>query len=247
FANEHRMNLGAVKWVVGEDYSAAPTCATCHMSATPTMAVTHNVGQRISWNNRPAVSIRPEIADAAAGLPGAHIPWQQRRQNMTNVCLSCHDPNYVDGFYVQYDGLVDLYNSKFGEPGQRLYDLARPLLQPSQFSNPLDFIWFDLWHREGRRARHGAAMMGPAYAYSSGMYEVARRFYSEFVPELRRLAAEARVSDDPRQVPAGEALQAALDEVLASDDHKWFLGRMDPDEAARRRRATKDSALRSDK
>ena len=22
-------------WIVGKDYTAAPTCATCHMSATP--------------------------------------------------------------------------------------------------------------------------------------------------------------------------------------------------------------------
>ena len=28
------MNLDAKTWVLGEDYSAAPTCATCHMSAT---------------------------------------------------------------------------------------------------------------------------------------------------------------------------------------------------------------------
>ncbi len=33
-ANKGKMNLGNSKWVVGEDYDAAPTCATCHMSAT---------------------------------------------------------------------------------------------------------------------------------------------------------------------------------------------------------------------
>ncbi|MCA9331188.1 nitrate reductase, partial [Candidatus Saccharibacteria bacterium] len=42
----------------------APTCATCHMSATKDQPVTHDVGMRISWNNRPAVSIRPEVSDA---------------------------------------------------------------------------------------------------------------------------------------------------------------------------------------
>ena len=29
------MNLDADDWVLGEDYTAAPTCSTCHMSATP--------------------------------------------------------------------------------------------------------------------------------------------------------------------------------------------------------------------
>ena len=33
-ANKHKMNLDSAKWIVGEDYNAAPTCATCHMSAT---------------------------------------------------------------------------------------------------------------------------------------------------------------------------------------------------------------------
>ena len=33
-ANIERMALDADSWILGEDYSAAPTCATCHMSAT---------------------------------------------------------------------------------------------------------------------------------------------------------------------------------------------------------------------
>ena len=47
-AQKDKMNLENPKWVLGEDYSAAPTCATCHMGATPKQAVTHNVGLRIS-------------------------------------------------------------------------------------------------------------------------------------------------------------------------------------------------------
>lgn len=59
-----QMNLGSEKWVVGEDYTAAPTCATCHMSATRTQAVTHDVGARISWTLRPVISKKLENADA---------------------------------------------------------------------------------------------------------------------------------------------------------------------------------------
>ena len=57
-ANVDKMNLDNAKWIVGEDYSAAPTCATCHMSATKNQRVTHDVGMRISWNNRPG-NLRP--------------------------------------------------------------------------------------------------------------------------------------------------------------------------------------------
>ena len=72
-AHENDLKLSSSKWVLGEDYTAAPTCATCHMSAVRTkdgdlMPVTHDVGKRISWNNRPPVSIRPEISDKKLGL-----------------------------------------------------------------------------------------------------------------------------------------------------------------------------------
>ena len=53
------MNLDAKKWVLGKDYSQAPTCATCHMSANTRNGgkVTHDPGERISWTNRPPVSL----------------------------------------------------------------------------------------------------------------------------------------------------------------------------------------------
>jgi hypothetical protein len=234
-ANKERMNLANEKWVVGEDYNAAPTCATCHMSATPTQDVTHDVGLRISWNNRPALSVRPEVSDAKLGLPGADINWETRRANMQNVCLSCHNQNMVDNFYLQYDGLIELYNEKFARPGQELMELAKPLLKPTVFGNKLDFIWFEIWHHEGRRARHGASMMGPDYTHWHGTYEVARNFYTEYIPELEELAERNLHSDDPAKVEQAKALQAKLEEVLHSDDHKWYIGKMDPEEEARRK------------
>ena len=59
-ANIDKMNLDAKSWVVGKDYSAAPTCATCHLSATPTQPVTHDVGDRITYTLRPAISIKQQ-------------------------------------------------------------------------------------------------------------------------------------------------------------------------------------------
>ncbi|MBS1272508.1 MAG: Hydroxylamine oxidoreductase [Candidatus Marinimicrobia bacterium] len=56
FTNVDKMNLDSDRWIVGEDYNVAPTCATCHISATKSQEVTHDVGQRISWTLRPEVS-----------------------------------------------------------------------------------------------------------------------------------------------------------------------------------------------
>lgn len=246
-ANEDKMNLDSPKWIVGEDYSAAPTCATCHMSATKNQPVTHDVGMRISWNNRPVVSIRPEVSDAKLGLPGADVPWDTRRENMKDVCLNCHNSVWVENFYIQYDGLVDLYNEKYAKPGKALYDLAKPLMSPVAFANKIDFIWFELWHHEGRRARHAASMMGPDYTHWHGTYDLAKNFYSEYIPELRELAEDFAHSDDPVVAAAAAALHAKIEDVLHSDDHKWFLGLMDPEEAARRAAAQADFKQRYEK
>ena len=221
-ANEDSLNLDNPKWILGEDYTAAPTCATCHMSATPKQPVTHDIGMRISWNNRPKTSIRPEVSDKKLGLKSAEIGWKVRRDNMKDVCLNCHNVDWVDNFYVQYDEFIKLYNDKFAKPGIELMKLAKPLMKKTKFSNKIDFTWFELWHHEGRRARHGASMMGPDYAHWHGMYEVSRNFYHEFIPELEELIEKGKHSKKAETISAAKKLEQKLDEILKSDNHKWF-------------------------
>lgn len=258
-AFQDKLNMDSSKWVVGEDYHLAPTCATCHMSATPArpatkdrpavagMPVTHDVGMRISWNNRPAISVRPEVSDKKMGLAGAEVNWETRRNNMKNVCVNCHERQWVDNFYVQYDSLIDLYHQKFAQPGLDLYNLAKPLLSPVEFANHLDFIWYEIWHHEGRRARHGVSMMGPDYTHWHGTYEVAKHFYSEFVPEIENVAAKGRNSGDARKVAAAEALEKKLTEVLESANHRWYLNKMDAAEQAERQKRQTDFKARYEK
>jgi hydroxylamine dehydrogenase len=241
-AYKDKLRMDSAKWIVGEDYSLAPTCATCHMSATRNQPVSHDVGLRISWNNR-----RPEESDKKMGLPTAAIDWKTRRASMQDVCMSCHEKQWVENFYVQYDGLVELYHQKFAKPGLELYKLAKPLLEPVEFSNPLDYTWYEIWHHEGRRARHGASMMGPDYTHWHGTYEVAKHFYSEFVPELRRLVAEGRESGDAEKVAAADALAQKLDEVLNSKNHRWYLNKMDPAEQQRRQQQREEFQKRYSK
>lgn len=235
-ANIDKMNMDKPKWIVGEDYSAAPTCATCHMSATKTQPVTHDVGMRISWNNRPALSIRPEVSDAKLGLPGKDVSWEERRANMQNVCVNCHNQNYVDAFYQQYDALIDLYHEKFAKPGLALMELAKPLKKPVAFGNKVDWTWFEIWHHEGRRARHGASMMGPDITHWHGTYEVAKHFYTKLIPELEELIEKGRESGEAEKVKAADALEAKIAEVLSSNNHRWFTGDMDEEEKALRQK-----------
>ncbi len=190
-----RMNLSSDSWVLGVDYDAAPTCSTCHMGATRELPLTHDVGQRISWTLRPEVSFKLEN-------------WEQRRGTMKKVCSTCHGPGFVDGFYKQYDDVVELYNEKFAKPAKAIMTKLKEAgkINATPFDEEIDWTYFFLWHHEGRRARHGASMMGPDYTQWHGFYEVAHRFYIEFIPEAEHL------------------LPGVTKPFMDSEFHKWTKG-----------------------
>jgi len=194
-AYREEMALEADAWIVGETYSAAPTCATCHMSATPAMNVTHDVGARIAWTLRPVVSKQLENGEA-------------KRGRMKAVCLECHGPTWVDNYFLMYDDAVALYNDKFGGPASAVMEDLRAAgaITATPFDDPIEWTFFELWHHEGRRARMGASMMGPDFTQWHGFYEVANHFYNEFVPEA-------------------EALRPGVTaEALAMPEHGWRGG-----------------------
>jgi len=193
------MNLTSDEWGVGRDYFEAPTCATCHMSASVKAPVTHDVGTRLSWTLRPAVSVPKDN-------------WETKRTAMKDVCSTCHGGAFVDGHYRQFDATVALYNDKFAKPAGMIMQLVRKnklLEHPADFSNEIEWVYWELWHHEGRRMRHGAAMMGPDYTWWHGAYEVAKHFYFELIPE-------AREYDNPE-------VNAYIDSLLVNDPmHKWL-------------------------
>ncbi len=234
-AHKDEMNLDAKPWVVGKDYFSAPTCASCHMSATPNQDVTHDVGERISWTLRPPVSEKIDAKDLKAGKDT--VPWQERRSNMQDVCHQCHSKQYVSDFYAQYDNLVTLYNEKFGIPATRLYKKLRStglITADVNFDDEIEWTYFYLWHHEGRRARMGASMMGPDYTQWHGMYEVAHNFYTKFLPEVRHLIKKGK---EEGKAEEAAQVQEMLDEIMQSDNHKWIQGNMDPEEKAARKKA----------
>lgn len=198
FTNVSKMNLDSDKWVVGEDYFLAPTCASCHMSATSKQKVTHDVGDRITWTLRPKVSKRLEN-------------WQQRKKNMIDVCTNCHGKTFVEGHYYQYDALVELYNEKFAKPAGEIMAIVKKnklLKNKAAFSNKIEWIYWEIWHHEGRRARHGAAMMAPDYTWWHGIYDVAQHFYFKLIPEARKFK--------------NAELDSYLAKLLSEPMHQWM-------------------------
>jgi hypothetical protein len=222
------LNLDAESWILGQDYAAAPTCATCHMSGNIRNGgrITHDPGERISWTNRPPVSVAMDtdinhsiVSETDPEIRRGLIAdsWQDKRDRMKQVCSNCHTDTYVNSFYDQYDALVNLYNEKFAKPGLDIMNSlqANGIRSATQFDEEIEWTWFYLWHHEGRRARHGASMMAPDYTHWHGMYEVAERFYMELIPQAREMAAHAGGS-------AGRAVNTVIDGVLSRPEHIWF-------------------------
>jgi len=226
------MNLDAEEWILGEDYAAAPTCATCHMSGNLRNGgrITHDPRRRISWTNRPAVSVALDTdinhdivteADPATRRELITDTWRDKRDRMKQVCSHCHTDDYINAFYNQYDDLVVLYNEKFAKPGQAIMGalLDNALVTPTQFDEEIEWAWFYLWHHEGRRARHGASMMAPDYTHWHGMFEVAERFYMELIPMAREITTHAASQGHGT---AARAVNQVIDEILSRPEHAWF-------------------------
>ncbi len=269
YANRDRMNLDKRgSWVLGRDYSAAPTCATCHISGYMSgqgfvVEGSHNVGERISWTLRPIVSTKlnlvvyedgykedypdtrelPEIGDEVITVENFKenetlvprevqrtvedvLTWEDKREKMIEVCLNCHNDTYVDNFYHQFDSLVELYNEKFAKPAKDFMDklASDGVINPkAPFEKNVQWVFFELWHHEGRRARQGASMMGPDYTHWYGMYEVSKNYYMKFLPAVIKAAAD--------KGPAMERKYRKLvAENLSRPENVWIKG-LSPEEA----------------
>jgi len=208
-AFKDKLNMDQAKWIPGEDYFDAPTCSTCHMSATSTQGVTHDVGDRLSWNLRAPISSRTKNSS-------------EKLAKMKDVCTSCHGTTFVDGFYMQLDQFVDLYNEKFAVPAKEIRSLLmeKGIITKGNFDEKIDWTYWELWHHEGRRARHGAAMSGPDYAWWHGIYDIAKHFYSEFLPQVQEACDKA---DQP------EVYKEIIKKYIDSDPrHAWFTQGFDP-------------------
>ena len=61
------------------------------------------------------------------------------------------------------------------------------LLSGPPFSTPIDFVYFDLWHYDGRTSKHGAFMGGADFVQWHGNYPMLKKKV-----ELNAMAAELR-------------------------------------------------------
>ena len=71
-------------------------------------------------------------------------------------------------------------------------------------------------------------MMGPDYTHWHGTYEVAKHFYCEYIPALQHLVQSGKDSGDSEKVATAETLARKINEVLNSDNHRWYANNLSP-------------------
>jgi hypothetical protein len=109
----------------------------------------------------------------------ASTDWRREREKMEHVCRQCHSRAWVTDHFRNLDAVVENYNETYYRPIKTVIDklYAEGLLSRERyFDEPLEWEFYELWHHEGRRARMGAAMMAPDYAWWHGFYELKHRF-----------------------------------------------------------------------
>jgi hypothetical protein len=176
-AQKSQLKLGVAPKKLTSRDMLIPTCATCHMSGLNGQKVTHDPSERLSYLLAAEISTkRPGYALAQA--------------NMKETCVQCHSRPVVERIYDEGEKAVASTNEKV-KAAKETYESLRAdkVISGPPFSQPIDFLYFDLWHYYGRTAKHGAFMGGQDFAHWHGTYEILKH-----TVELKAQAEELRRS-----------------------------------------------------
>jgi hydroxylamine dehydrogenase len=174
-AQKASMNLAAKPKGLTTRDMPVPTCATCHMSGLEGQKVTHDVTERLSyWLFAPVSEKRPG--------------YQQGQIAMKETCLKCHTTPRVEAYYKEAEAVIGSTNALVREADDLMNKLrAEGRLTPAPFDEPIEFRYFDLWHYDGRTAKHGAFMGGADFVQWHGFYALVTK-----LAEIKAMAAELR-------------------------------------------------------
>ena len=176
FTAQHaKLNLDAPSKGLTTRDMFVPTCATCHMSGINGQKMTHDPSERLSWYLANAITEkRPN--------------YLQAQTNMKQICLQCHTPPLVERVYSQAEQVVATTNDRVKE-AKAIVDGLRSsgAMTGPPFSDRIDFIYFDLWHYDGRTSKHGAFMGGADFVQWHGNYPMLSKMVG-----LRSLADERK-------------------------------------------------------
>jgi hypothetical protein len=172
-AQRASMRLDAPPKTLSTRDMPVPTCATCHMSGLEGQRTTHDTTERLSYFLFAAVSDK---------RPG----YQQGQTAMKETCRKCHTAAPVDRYYQQAEAVVAATNETVKRATAVVDRLrAAKKLTPEPFDEPIEYLYFDMWHYDGRTAKHGAFMGGADFVQWHGAYELTKK-----LDEIEARAAE---------------------------------------------------------
>jgi hypothetical protein len=162
-AQERLLNLDARPDALTTRDMFVPTCATCHMSGLNGQKVTHDPSDRLSYYLAdPITKPRPNKERAQA--------------QMQQICNQCHAKTLIDRVYSEAEKVVVNTNNQVQKASDLMAALRKDgVLTSPPFSQPIDFVYFDLWHYDGRTSKHGAFMGGSDFVQWHGNYPMLAR------------------------------------------------------------------------
>ena len=174
-AQRDKLNLAAKPAQLTTRDMFVPTCATCHMSGLNGMAVTHDPSERLSYYL---------FAETTAKRPN----YTGAQTEMKAVCLKCHAESVVERVYQNAEAVVAATNEKISAVKSVMDGLRTDgVLSGKPFEQPIEFEYFDLWHYDGRTAKHGAFMGGADFVQWHGNYPILKH-----TVEIKKAAEELR-------------------------------------------------------
>src|SRR5262245_8078573 len=174
-AQEKLLRLDAPPKTLSTRDMFVPTCATCHMSGINGQKLTHDPSERLSYYLvDPITKPRPNHDRAQLA--------------MKQLCLQCHTPPLVERVYGEAERVVASTNERVQAAMDIVTALRRGgVLAGGPFTQPIEFVYFDLWHYDGRTSKHGAFMGGADFVQWHGNYPMLAR-----TVQLRAMADDLR-------------------------------------------------------
>jgi hydroxylamine dehydrogenase len=174
-AQESQLKLDAPPKSLTTRDMFVPTCATCHMSGINGQKVTHDPSERLSYY----------LADPITKPRPNHDRGQAA---MKQICTQCHAPALIDRVYAEAEKVVATTNQRVQTASDIMTSLRKDgVLSGTPFSQPIDFVYFDLWHYDGRTSKHGAFMGGADFIQWHGNYPMLAR-----TVQLKAMAEDLR-------------------------------------------------------
>jgi len=107
---------------------------------------------------------------------------------MKQLCSQCHTQTLIDGVYSRAEQVVQSTNQRVQTAQEIVNGLHKEgVLTGPAFSHPIDFVYFNLWHYDGRTSKHGAFMGGADFVQWHGNYPMLQK-----TVEMKAMAEELR-------------------------------------------------------